>query len=296
MEMHRTVMQLQESLDETIMGRAMAAARARNSMSSSFTYSTDGEAPMAVTMRPRLIPRGYLGVSFDGPSVDEMRSGGERIIRFLEYPRITLVEPSSPAERAGILEGDTLLAFNGADVRGREISLTKLLVPKRQIVMRVRRDGDAKDFRVSVAEAPGYVIRRRSPLAMAPEPMRLDLPRRMPMPPSPVASTPEPSYWPPGTAVWVFNEGIGGAKLEDVTEGLGRAFGTRSGVLVLKVTPGTPAYESGLREGDVILRAVGRDVASVRELRGVLMDREPDEGAKVVVLRDRKKRELTLRW
>src|SRR5256885_9670947 len=61
MEMRRTVMALQESLDDATMGRAMAATRARRSAgagagsgSGSYSYSSSddmpGDAPFAVTM------------------------------------------------------------------------------------------------------------------------------------------------------------------------------------------------------------------------------------------------------
>jgi hypothetical protein len=296
-EMHRTVVALEESLDDIMLGR-MASTRAQ--MEAMRDRTGDGPR-IAIVRTPGgrgPMPRGYLGLSFDGPNIDEIR-GGERVIRFLEYPRITLVEPSSPAERAGIVEGDTLLAFDGNDVRAREISLTKLLVPDQRIVVRVRREGNPRDFRVRVDEAPAYVMSRRAPMAIAGTPVRVytgdDLPRRAPLPAEvSLPRTPAPPAM--ATSVWIFNEGVGGAKLETVSEGLGRALGTKSGILVLRVSPGTPAYESGLRDGDVILRALGRDVSNVRELRSIVADGDRDDGVRLVVLRDRKKRDLTLRW
>jgi S1-C subfamily serine protease len=257
---------------------------------------TSPEIAIAVQSGFRRGTNGYLGVSFDGPGTDEIRQG-ERIIRFLDYPRIELVEPGSPAERAGIQEGDTLLALNGSDVREREISLTKLLVPDRRIVVRIRRDGNAKDLRVMVEQAPGYVMSRMAPMpAMAPMAVRVYpgemLPRRPMRPGAAMAGTPPEM----AQSVWIVNEAIGGAKLESITEGLGKALGTKAGVLVLRAAPGTPAYESGLRDGDVILKAAGRAVSSVRELRSVLVDGDREEGVKVGILRERKQRDIVLRW
>lgn len=305
--MHAAVMALQESLDNV----AVSASSAERASRSVIAEAMRMPAPeIAIAMQSGFRVRGYLGVSFDGPSIEEMRGNGERIIRFLDYPRIALVEPSSPAERAGIVEGDTLLAFNGADVRERQISLGKLLVPDQRIVMRVRREGVDRDFRVRVDEAPGYVMSRRAPVAVQPPmppntpmaalpappalPSRIypgdALPRRVPMPAPAVAPTPMAT-----TSVWVMTDGVGGAKVETINQGLARTIGVQSGVLVLRVGPGTPAYDAGLRDGDVILRAAGRPITTVRELRA-LVESDADDGVKLVIQRDRRQREVTLRW
>ena len=97
------------------------------------------------------------------------------------------------------------------------------------------------------------------------------------------------------TSVWVITDGVGGAKVETINAGLAKTIGVKAGVLVLRVGPGTPAFESGLRDGDVILRAAGRTIASVRELRA-LVENDSDDGVKLVIRRDRRERELTLRW
>lgn len=258
--------------------------------------------PAVVVIQGRYVTRGYLGVVFDGPSVK--LPGREMMIRFLDYPRISMVEPSSPAERAGLQEGDTLLAFNGDDVRDRPISLTKLLVPEQRITVRIRREGNRRDFRVKIDTSPDYMISRAAtaptavmppmgPMApVAPGQVRVQSGDELPARPR----VPMPSMVPGvGTSVWVVSDGMGGAKLESITEGLGKALGVASGVLVLKVGPGTPAYKAGLRDGDVILRAAGQSVRTVRELRAVA-EGDREEGVKLVIQRDKRQRELTLRW
>jgi hypothetical protein len=297
-EMRRTMLALQESFgDVSVEMRAFGAAGAGGAGMQ--------DRSMFIAKR-RSATRGYLGVSFDGPNVDEVR-GNERIIRFLDYPRIALVEPSSPAERAGIVEGDTLLELNGTDVRDRAISLTRMLVPQQRVRMRVRRDGNPREFRVTVAEAPGYVMSRTTPLP--PMVMATPMPSTAPTPPARVrvyaGDVPQPMPAPPaiaatpGSAIamtWVMQDGVAGARLESIGEGLGRALGTRYGVLVLRAAPGTPAFDSGLRDGDVILKVAGESVRSVRDLREAMQDADEDVGVKLVVLRDRKSREITLRW
>ena len=247
----------------------------------------------SVSIAYRAEPSGYLGVSFDGVNYEDYRDD-ERIIRFFQYPRIALVEPASPAERAGIRQGDTLLALNGMDVvRTGEISLTKILVPERRLDVRVRRDGDQKTLVVTVGSAPDYVVRRASPsIAVAPMAPRMQSGEgRRQQVRSPQAA-PMPEAQP---SVWVFSEGMGGARMETVTEGLGRALGVESGVLVVRAAPGSPAHESGLRDGDVIQSAGGQRVRSTRDLRLVLMSTR-DDAVRLEIVREGKKREVIVRW
>ncbi len=252
-------------------------------------------APRATYTYTRMPPHGYLGVTFDGPSIEELR-GNQRMIRFLAYPRIQLVEPSSPAERAGIMIGDTLIAMNGVDVLEREISLTKMLVPDEPLAVKLRREGGTRDVRVVVGRPPAYIVQRRA----APEALVAaeaqggvaSVRATAPRPPVGTTPTPAPSAV---TSVWVVSDGIAGAKVETVTEGLGKALGVRSGVLVTRAGPGTMALRSGLRDGDIIVSAGGRSVKTVGELRLALQQHDRGEGVKLVILRERKEREVMLR-
>ena len=237
---------------------------------------------------------GYLGVSFDGPNAEEIR-GNERIIRFFAYPKIALVEPSSPAERAGIRAGDTLLAMNGVDVVDREISLTRMLVPDEALAVKLRREGSVRDVKVTVGRPPAYVQSRwAAPAAAAEAPGAVARVRTAPPARDPGAVMPAR---PPSavTSVWVYSDGVAGAKVETVTEGLSKALGVDGGVLVLRAGPGTPALRAGLRDGDVIVRAGGMRVANVRELREALHQHDEGGGVKLVIVRERKQREVTLR-
>ena len=240
--------------------------------------------------------RGYLGVTFDGAMAEVARPSNERVIRFYQYPRIALVEPSSPAERAGILAGDTLLALNGDDVREHEISFTKLLVPRTRITMRVSREGSPKDVKVTVGETPEEYYSRQvapaPPVASTPPSMSYSFPREVRVYGQTAPAVPT-APMPP--MVWSF-DGLAGARVETVNEGLGKAIGVPGGVLVIRVAPGTPAYRSGLRDGDVVLRARGQNVSSVRDLRRLVGDGDGEEGIKLVIVRERKQRDLTLRW
>lgn len=90
--------------------------------------------------------------------------------------------------------------------------------------------------------------------------------------------------------------GLAGARIETLSEGLAKAIGVKQGVVVLQVPPGSPAFVSGLREGDVIVSAEGTAVATAPQLSNTVISVDPESGVKLVIVRDKKQQELTLRW
>jgi predicted metalloprotease with PDZ domain len=295
---------LTETQRKALEREVVVALRELESAARDMTLEQNMARAQALAATPRVAysytrsPHGYLGVTFDGPNTEELRNE-QRFIRFLAYPRIQLVEPSSPAERAGIRIGDTLVAMGGIDVQEHEISLTKMLVPDEPLAVKLRRDGLTHDLRVIVGRAPQYVVQRWAPGAAVAAEAPGAIGERAPQParvtvgavPSQAARTPRPGM----TSVWVFTDGVAGAKVETVTEGLGKALGVDGGVLVTRASPGTPAARAGLRDGDVVIRAAGQRVNSVQQLRVALDQHDHGDGVKLVILRERKQREVTLR-
>ncbi|HET6229566.1 MAG TPA: PDZ domain-containing protein [Longimicrobiaceae bacterium] len=88
---------------------------------------------------------------------------------------------------------------------------------------------------------------------------------------------------------------VAGAEFTEMNAGLGRYFGTSQGLLVVQVSPSTPAARAGLQAGDVVTSVDGQAVRSVSEFRA-RMARGSQGRAKVVVMRDRRRRELSMQW
>ncbi|HEX6924191.1 MAG TPA: PDZ domain-containing protein [Longimicrobiaceae bacterium] len=91
---------------------------------------------------------------------------------------------------------------------------------------------------------------------------------------------------------------VAGAEFEEMNDGLSSYFGTDEGLLVLRVAEGTPADRAGLEAGDVVLEANDRPVRSVEQLRAIVAragDRT-DREIRLEVLRERQRRDLTIRW
>lgn len=87
-----------------------------------------------------------------------------------------------------------------------------------------------------------------------------------------------------------------GAELAEMNEGLRRYFdNVQGGALVIDVSPNTPAARAGLEAGDVIVRAGGREVNDPEDVRRALMGEE-DGSVPLEVVRQGRRRELTLQW
>jgi S1-C subfamily serine protease len=72
----------------------------------------------------------------------------------------------------------------------------------------------------------------------------------------------------------------------------------RRGVLVTLAAVGSPAYRSGLRDGDIIVRVAGEPVqtaAAVRERVQAAVD-NGNNGVELELLRDKRPIKVTLRW
>jgi S1-C subfamily serine protease len=257
-------------------------------------------------IEPEDAPAGYMGVVVTGTSRDE----DVWTKNYLEYPVVRSVDPGSPAARAGILSGDTVLAYDGADVRKVPVQLRKLLRPGETVRVRVRRAG-------RVRELPVVIARRHQPARVTMELGGADwvaVPRAERAPqaprqpgqwgmrvPAPNAAAPVATPAPPAVGyVYVYgapsvNQLVAGAELVRVTPDLGESFGVETGVLVLSVAPNTPAAQSGLRGGDVIVRVNGDEVVLPIALRRAI-DRAADNAVELEIVRKKKKEKVKLTW
>ncbi|KPJ87144.1 MAG: hypothetical protein AMS17_09460, partial [Spirochaetes bacterium DG_61] len=66
------------------------------------------------------------------------------------------------------------------------------------------------------------------------------------------------------------------------------------GVIVTDLTPGGPAENAGIEQGDVILEYNGKNVESVAQLRNMVASTSPGQSVRIRVLREKKEVELML--
>lgn len=235
---------------------------------------------------------GFIGVTLSPtPNTTRADSSGF-FVRYFDYPAIISVEPGSPAFRAGLLRGDTLLAYDGMDIRS-ELPMHKLLQPGRTLAARVRREGAERTFTVTVAEPPRIIVDRRENFLIPSRP-------RTPVSGRVFVTAPEAPHGTGGArpgAVYRFEiaNGLAGAEMRSVTDGFAKVLGVKSGVLVLSVPPRTPAAAAGLTDGDVIVKADRRAVDDIPTLSRIMRE-DDDRTVTLEVVRGKSRRSLKLSW
>lgn len=266
--------------------------------------------PTATAVGRHELPAGYLGITFTCRLKSGWSPDGLAVIHY-EYPAVASVQDESPAARAGIEPGDTIVAYNGRDVRDHVIVLNQLLQPNAQLAIRLRRNGQLRDVVVNIARRPHDFV----DVSVAAPPMPPDVPAppalafggttTVVLPTEPAfpalpPRTPDVPWWALiGPDVIDGNElgAFGGAHVVETTADLRQALGLNNGLLVVAVDPGTPAAESSLHAGDVIVSADGHPVTTPRQLvRVVERTMTSRTSMTLEVERQHKTRHVVLNW
>jgi serine protease Do len=288
-----------------------------NSIGKAFVMRGGIVAPMAMGPRSLRVSKGWLGFTAQGPSIGISDSLGTRY-RFFAYQPIISVDPGSPAERAGIEPGDVLVAYNGIDLMNHEFNFSEMLVPKKRVDITVRRDGEIKNYSLTVASAPQDVTRRRIEMDRMPSGAIVvgadgerfagggDRPPGLVRPAGAGGGGARMGGQGgfvgtlralPGQKLFFLSpDGLFGANLSNMSDELARVLKLKKGVLVNEVPEDTPAFRSGLRTGDVIITANDDSVTTVGELRDAVLRHFAGHAAELQVVRLQKVKKLTVSW
>jgi len=90
--------------------------------------------------------------------------------------------------------------------------------------------------------------------------------------------------------------GIRGVDAANYIRTYNRDIGTEEGVIVYQVTPGSPAEESGLKQGDIIISINDAKISNMRQLQKELYKYRPGDVARLGIVRNREKLSISINF
>lgn len=247
--------------------------------------------------------RGWVGVAYTTSIGQTDRTGA---MVFKDYPVIESIEPNSPAEKAGLAAGDTIIAMNAQDLKKTPLPMAAMIQPGRRVIFRFKRNDAVREVTVTVAPRPVGNNEHLRVTVFGSEPapeMGVDRatteimrtaranPEMRPRLPSPMAALPPLAF-----GFGPRSLAVAGAEITALNAGLKALVGLSSpGIFVVNVALGTPASESGLKPADVILKADSSTVGDPGDLIRVLRESN-GTSIRLRIFRNKKPQTITLRW
>jgi serine protease Do len=209
-------------------------------------------APMQDMLRLMSIDGSYLGVGVRDIDAESKKTLNLKEERGAE---ITSVEPGSPADKAGLKQGDVVLDYNGQRIEGTQqfIRMVRETPPGREVKIVVSRSGSPFTVNAQPAEAKNRMQFGSAPRIITvpgfqSRTYNIDTPRAM-------------MSWTSGSL---------GIEAESVDSQLAEFFGVKQGVLIRSVGKSTPAEKAGLRAGDIIVKVDETKVSAPREVSSAI--------------------------
>jgi len=204
--------------------------------------------------------KGYLGVS-----VERLPYSLKKELDLKKGVRVTHVEEDSPADNAGITEDDIILEVDNKRIsRPKTLArIVKKIKPGMEVKVLLIRDEDEKTVAVKIGE------RKRGPFYSL------------------------QSF----ENFHVNFKGFPylGVSLQKLNKELAKYFGVDSddGALIVSIEKDSPAKDSGLKAGDVIIKIEGKDISSPSDVNDAISEAEIDDEISIEIIRHKKKKSLT---
>ncbi len=186
---------------------------------------------MAKEIAPQLqekghVTRGWLGVSIQEVTPELAKSFG---LKEKKGALVSQVVSGSPAEKAGIEQGDVIVEFDGKEVADSK-DLPRIVAPTpvgKAVTVKVSRDGKVTDRQVKLGEMEGKVEVSKAPSS---------------------------------------HQSLG-VTVQNLTPEIAKGLGLKkeTGVVVTRVEPGSPAADAGIQTGDVIQEINRKPVKNVED-------------------------------
>jgi serine protease Do len=230
-----------------------------------------GQAQVGVQVRSQ---GSYLGVRLVDLDADRAKALNLPEARGVE---VTGVVEGSPAETAGIREGDVLIGYNGENIVGAEqfARLVQETPQGRKVKVQLWRGGKTETvtvvtgsqqyrfqaptwFNVKTSDMPGFYV--------------LDVP--MPM------------------LLW--KNALLGIDCEPIESQLAQYFGVKRGVLIRFVESRSAAERAGLKAGDVVTSIGDRAVANPHDMMSYMREHRTGNSVAISLVRDHRPMTVTI--
>src|SRR5215203_2063251 len=197
----------------------------------------------------------YLGIQAEEITKDNFVKYGLGEVRGVAIEKVI---EGSPAEKAGLRNGDVIVRFNNEEITSvRKLSrLLGEIAPDHQAKLTVIRSGGEREITATLGKRPTPKFADGSFGTPVPGFQRVPFPPSGEMPTfprvRPIPSTPGS----PESFVFGMNPGRRiGIAVTALTKQLSQHFGVESGVMVSDVRADSPAAKAGLKAGDIIVEA-----------------------------------------
>lgn len=201
---------------------------------------------------------------------------------------ISQVEEDSPADKAGLEEGDIIQEIEGQELKSREMLIKEIRKrgPGDEVTLQIERDGEEKDIDVELGEySEGDMWQE----------FEYKFPELFPVKPGELPQVFRRSTEAPGIFTYVYgSRKYIGVELQALNPDLADYFGVEdgAGLLIAKVTKDGPAAKAGIKVGDVIVRADEKDMPSPDRLQRLIQSKDKGEKIKLEVIRNKKRMAL----
>ncbi|OGW28155.1 MAG: hypothetical protein A2X56_04550 [Nitrospirae bacterium GWC2_57_13] len=209
------------------------------------------------------VVRGWLGVSIQEVTSDLAQEFGARDLR---GAIVSGVVKGSPAEKAGIRQGDVILQYNGKLVQ--DTAHLRNMVSQTPVGTRVK----------------VKLLRKKKETTV--EAMIAELPKKT------------AEVVPGGRAGERESSALAGTVVREVTPEIARRFGMgkdEKGVVIVKVAGDSRAFEAGLRPGDIVLQVNHADIVTLEDYNAAIGNLSNDEIVLLLVRRKGQDLFVTLR-
>jgi serine protease Do len=237
-----------------------------------FTFSWDGDG-------------GYLGVQTEEVTRDNFGKLGLREVRGVA---ISKVIEGSPAQTAGLQDGDVIVKINGEEIgSGRKLTrLISEISPDHTAKVTVLRGGSEREISVTLGKRPMPKFAEgafASPEAFKDFEFKFpekDFEFKFPVYKFEPGKPGEPYFYAFGNRRQI------GVSLTPLTKQLSDHFGVTNGALINNVREDSPAAKAGLKAGDIITEVDGKAVKGELDVSRAIGEKKAKEKVVVTFVRN----------